>query len=154
MTESGSWRRFRPQLRVRPQIIVNGNDVLTFEDTVAWDIKMMNSIAGTSSGGLFNVYLEGPGHVAIITHGEPLVLPTPVTTDPNATVAWSADVSPNLKYDLNIKSFLGHSSGKSFQLHFAGENGVVVQPYEERQPGQGDAGSNSGGQGIGINDLI
>lgn len=116
-------------------ISVNGNDVLAFEDGVDWDIRMMDSIAGTSSGGLFNVYLEGPGHVAITTHGTPLVVPTPVSTDPHATVAWSANVSPSAKRDLNLKGVLGRSSGESFQLEFTGENGfVIIQPYEELQP--------------------
>lgn len=123
------------ELNADDEISVNGNDVLAFEDSVTWDIKMMNSIAGTSTGGLFNVFLQGPGHIAITTHGEPLVLPTPVSTDPNATVAWSSNVSPNTKRDLNIKSFIGRSSGETFQLHFAGDNGfVIVQPYEERSP--------------------
>ena len=119
------------------EISVNGNDVLAFEDSVNWDIRMMNSIAGASSGGLFNVYLEGPGHVAITTHGKPLVVPTPVSTDPNATVAWSSNVSPEAKRDINIKGLLGRSSGETFQLHFSGEGGfVVLQPFEEIQPGQ------------------
>lgn len=123
------------ELDANDEISVNGNDVLAFEDSITWDIKMMNSIAGTSSGGLFNVYLKGPGHIAITTHGKPLVIPTPVTTDPNATVAWSANVSPTSKHDLNIKSFLGRSSGETFQLRFDGQDGfVIVQPYEELQP--------------------
>ena len=125
------------ELDAGDEISVNGNDVLAFEEGVGWDIKMMSSIAGTSSGGLFNVFLEGPGHIAITTHGKPLVVPTPVSTDPNATVAWSANVSPSTKRDLNIKSFLGRSSGETYQLNFVGEDGfVVVQPYEELQPRQ------------------
>jgi uncharacterized protein (AIM24 family) len=125
------------ELNETDEISVNGNDVLAFEEGVDWDIKMMDSIAGTSSGGLFNVYLKGPGHVAITTHGKPLVVPTPVSTDPNATVAWSSDVSPSAKRDINIKGLLGRSSGETFQLEFAQEGGfVVIQPYEEFQPGQ------------------
>lgn len=125
------------ELDTGEEISVNGNDVLAFERSVDWDIKMMRSIAGTSAGGLFNVFLKGPGHVAITTHGEPLVVPTPVSTDPNATVAWSGNVSPGTKRDLNIKGFLGRSSGETFQLHFAEPDGfVVVQPYEEVQPGE------------------
>lgn len=132
------------ELNADDEISVNGNDVLAFEDSITWDIKMMNSIAGTSSGGLFNVYLKGPGHIAITTHGKPLVVPTPVTTDPNATVAWSANVSPTSKRDLNIKSFLGRSSGETFQLRFDGQDGfVIVQPYEELQPDPNGASSTS-----------
>ncbi|ESP88571.1 AIM24 family protein [Candidatus Halobonum tyrrellensis] len=125
------------ELDADDEISVNGNDVLAFDSGVEWDIRMMDSIAGTSTGGLFNVYLAGPGNVAITTHGKPIVIPTPVSTDPNATVAWSSDVSPSTKRDLDIKGFLGRSSGETFQLHFGGEGGfVIVQPYEESTPGQ------------------
>ena len=145
------------ELDASDEISVNGNDVLAFEDSVGWDIKMMSSIAGTSSGGLFNVYLSGPGHVAITTHGKPLVVPTPVRTDPNATVAWSANVSPNAKHDLNIKSFLGRSSGETFQLEFAGHDGfVIIQPYEEINPDQSGASGESGatGHGVSVSDFL
>ncbi|KAB1194403.1 AIM24 family protein [Haloferax sp. MBLA0076] len=125
------------ELDAGEEISVNGNDVLAFESSVNWDIKMLKSIAGTSTGGLFNVFLEGPGHVAITTHGKPLVLETPVSTDPNATVAWSGNVSPSSKRDVNVKSLIGRSSGETYQLEFAGNDGfVIVQPYEEVQPGQ------------------
>lgn len=145
------------ELDVDDEVSVNGNDVLAFEESVGWDIKMLSSIAGSASGGLFNVHLAGPGHVAITTHGEPLVLPTPVRTDPNATVAWSANVSPSAKRDLNIKSFLGRSSGESFQLEFAGHDGfVIVQPYEELTPDAGESGgaSASAGQNISVGDFL
>ncbi|MFC6723939.1 AIM24 family protein [Halobium palmae] len=142
------------ELDADDEISVNGNDVLAFESGVDWDIKMMNSIAGASSGGLFNVFLKGPGHVAITTHGEPLVIPTPVRTDPQATVAWSANVSPNAKRDLNIKSFIGRSSGESFQLDFSTPDGfVIVQPYEEVGP-EGDGGEGSGGNNINVSDFL
>ena len=111
--------------------------MLAFESGVDWDIKTMDSIAGVTAGGLFNVYLTGPGYVAITTHGKPLVIPTPVKTDPQATVAWSSAVSPDVKTDRTIKGFLGRSSGETYQLEFDQEGGfVVVQPFEERQPGQ------------------
>ena len=125
------------ELDAGEQVSVNGNDILAFESSVDWDIKMMDSIAGTSTGGMFNVYLEGPGYIAITTHGEPLVVPTPVRTDPAATVAWSGNISPGTNRDLNIKSFLGRSSGETFQLDFSQEGGfVIVQPFEEATPGQ------------------
>lgn len=117
------------------EISVNGNDILAFESSVNWDIRMIKSIGGASAGGLFNVYLEGPGYIAITTHGSPLVLSTPVQTDPDATVAWSSDVSPNVKTDRNIKGFLGRSSGETYQLEFSKPGGfVIVQPFEETGP--------------------
>ena len=125
------------ELDAGEELSVNGNDILAFESDVEWDIKMMDSVAGASTGGLFNVYLKGPGHVAITTHGKPIVVPTPVRTDPQATVAWSGNVSPGTKRDLNLKSFIGKSSGETYQLDFSQEDGfVIIQPFEERNPAQ------------------
>jgi uncharacterized protein (AIM24 family) len=116
-------------------IFVNGNDVLAFEDGVAWDIRMIRRVAGMLAGGLFNVKLSGPGLVAITTHYDPLTLkvtPTlPVSTDPNATVAWSGTLEPEFKTDISFKTFLGRGSGESIQMHFRGDGFVVVQPMEE-----------------------
>lgn len=116
-------------------IIVNGNDVLAFQDTIQWDIKLMRRVAGMLAGGLFNVKLEGNGLVAITTHYEPLTLrvtpQTPISTDPNATVAWSGSLEPEFKTDVSFKTFLGRGSGESIQMAFHGEGFVVIQPMEE-----------------------
>ena len=116
-------------------IYVNGNDLLACEEDVQWDIKMMKRIAGFMSGGLFNVLLEGKGMVAITTHYDPLTLQVtkdrPVFTDPNATVAWSGNLQPDLRTDISLKTLVGRSSGESLQMAFTGEGFVVIQPYEE-----------------------
>lgn len=114
---------------------VNGNDVLAFEPTVHWDIRMMRRTGSMVAGGLFNVLLEGTGMVAITTYGDPVTLrvtpDSPVTTDPNATVAWSSNLTPELKLDMNFKTLLGRGSGETFQSVYRGEGFVVIQPYEE-----------------------
>lgn len=116
-------------------IFVNGNDLLAFEDTVKWDITMMRRMAGMMTGGLFNVRLTGPGMVAITTHYEPLTLQVlpgqPIFSDPNATVAWSGSLTPDIRTDLSLGTFFGRGSGESLQLKFEGSGWVVVQPYEE-----------------------
>jgi len=125
-------------------IFVNGNDLLAFEDTVKWDITMMRRMAGMLTGGLFNVRLTGPGMVAITTHYEPLTLQVvpgqPLFTDPNATVAWSGSLSPDIRTDITLGTLLGRGSGESLQLKFEGNGWVVVQPYEEVYFQQGQAG--------------
>ena len=111
---------------------VNGNDVLAYESSVSVDITMMKKIASLASGGLFNVQLRGPGRIAFTTHGSPVVLETPVRTDPHATVAWSSDTPPSFTTDIGWKSMLGSTSGEEFQMDFDQPGGfVVVQPYEE-----------------------
>jgi len=116
-------------------IVVNGNDVIAFQDTIQWDIKMMKRITGMMAGGLFNIKLEGEGMVAITTHYDPLTLKVtpdmPITTDPNATVAWSSNLQPEFKTDVSLKTFFGRGSGESIQMLFSGEGFVVVQPFEE-----------------------
>lgn len=116
-------------------ITVNGNDLLAFEPTVEWDIKLMRKMAGMVSGGLFNVTLSGRGKVAITSHYEPLTLLVcpgeSVITDPNATVAWSGHLEPEFRTDISFRTFLGRGSGESIQMEFSGEGFVIVQPFEE-----------------------
>ena len=116
-------------------IYVNGNDLLAFEPQISWDIKLMRKVSAMLAGGLFNVRLEGTGMVAITSHYEPMALivrpDQPVITDPNATVAWSGNLSPEFRTDMSLKTFLGRHSGESIQMEFRGEGFVVVQPFEE-----------------------
>jgi len=112
-------------------ITVNGEDVLAFESGVDYEISKMDSLAGAFAGGFTNVYMQGPGHVAITTHGDPVVMEPPVTTDPSATVAWSG-TSPEVEVNRNLSDMIGQESGERFQMNFGGQGGfVVVQPYEE-----------------------
>ncbi|MFB6194472.1 MAG: AIM24 family protein [Halobaculum sp.] len=113
-------------------ISVNGNDVLAFETQVQYEIGTIGSVGGASAAGLTNVFLTGPGMVAITTHGDPLVLEPPVRTDPDATVAWSGELSPSIATDRSLGDAVGQSSGETYQMAFDGTAGfVVVQPYEE-----------------------
>tara|TARA_R110002049_G_scaffold4601_2_gene31720 strand:+ start:1595 stop:2287 length:693 start_codon:yes stop_codon:yes gene_type:complete len=116
-------------------IIVNGSDLLAFEPSIKFEIKMMKKMSAMLAGGLFNIRLEGTGMVAFTTHYDPLTLmvtpDSPVTTDPNATVAWSGTLTPKVKTDVSLKTFVGRGSGESIQTEFSGNGFVVIQPYEE-----------------------
>lgn len=116
-------------------IFVNGNDILAMEDSIKWEIKLMRRVAGMMAGGLFNIRLSGSGMVAITTHHEPLALPVkpnmPVFCDPNATVAWSGSLSPEIVTNFTVGTFFGRGSGESIQLKFQGNGWVLLQPYEE-----------------------
>ena len=116
-------------------INVSGNDLLAFEDTVSYDITIHKRVAGMLSGGLFSAKMSGNGLVALVTHGKPLTLRVtpndPVITDPNATVAWSGNLMPEMKTDITLKSMFGRGGGESFQMMFRGDGFVVVQPFEE-----------------------
>ncbi|HBE67486.1 MAG TPA: hypothetical protein DDW52_04985 [Planctomycetaceae bacterium] len=116
-------------------IFVNGSDLLAFEPTIDWEIKMMRKLGAMVAGGFFNVRLSGSGMLAITSHFEPITLRVtpgnPVRTDPNATIAWSGNLAPDFKTDVTLKSFFGRGSGESIQMEFNGDGFVVVQPYEE-----------------------
>ncbi len=116
-------------------IFVNGSDLLAFEPSIKFDIKMMRKVSSMLAGGLFNIRLEGTGMVAFTTHYDPITLivtpDNPVTTDPNATVAWSGSLEPRIKTDVSLKTFVGRGSGESIQTEFCGNGFVVIQPYEE-----------------------
>ncbi|RYG39082.1 AIM24 family protein [bacterium] len=134
-------------LRLNPgdSINVSGNDLLAFEDSVSYDITMHRRVAGMMAGGLFSARLTGQGLVAVTTHGKPLTLRVgpgdPVMTDPNATVAWSGNLMPELKSDITFKALLGRGGGETFQMVFSGDGFVVVQPYEETPVTEAASGS-------------
>ncbi len=117
------------------KIVVNGNDLLAMTSGLEWDIKLMRRIAGMLAGGLFNVSVEGSGMIAITTHYEPLTLRVepgkPVFTDPNATVAWSGSLEPEIVANIDFRTLMGRGSGEAIQLKFQGSGWVVLQPYEE-----------------------
>jgi uncharacterized protein (AIM24 family) len=116
-------------------IFVNANDVLAFEPSLKYDIRMLRKMAAMVSGGLFNALFQGSGMIAITSHYDPLTIRVtpdrPVITDPNATIAWSGNLTPEFKTDISLKTFFGRGSGESIQMLFQGDGFVVIQPYEE-----------------------
>lgn len=122
-------------------VFVNGNDLLAFEPSIDYKVKMMKKMSSMLAGGLFNVRLAGTGMVAFTTHYDPITLVVtpdmPVVTDPNATVAWSGSLEPRVRTDVTLKSFFGRGSGESIQTEFSGSGFVVIQPFEEVYFGQG-----------------
>jgi len=116
-------------------IFVNANDVLAFEPSLKYDIRMLRKMAAMMSGGLFNALFQGSGMIAITSHYDPLTIRVtpdrPVITDPNATIAWSGNLTPEFKTDISLKTFFGRGSGESIQMQFQGDGFVVIQPFEE-----------------------
>ena len=132
---------------------VNGNDLLAFEDSVQYDITMQRRIAGMAAGGLFSVRVQGHGMVAILSHGKPLTLRVspnePLFTDPNATIAWSGNLQPQLRMDSSLRSMIGRGGGETYQMVFQGDGFVVVQPFEEFEAGMVSSSSHSSSGGLG-----
>src|SRR3954453_17675356 len=116
-------------------ITINGANVLAFESTVQYDIKMVQGLGMFSSAGMFNCVFTGQGRIAITTKGTPVVLAVdqPTYADPQAPICWSASLQTGYRRadQLGVGPLLGRHTGEAFTMSFAGQGFVVVQPSEE-----------------------
>jgi uncharacterized protein (AIM24 family) len=134
---------------------VDGKALLAFDAGVEWDIRRVQG-AGMAAGGLFNVVLQGHGTVALTCDGPPVLLDCsrqPTFVDVQAAVAWSANLVPQIKSSMTMRSLLRGGSGEAFQYAFHGPGFVVVQPSEGR-PTAGGGGNGGGGAARGLGDLF
>ncbi len=129
-------------------ITVGGARILAFDASLNWDIRRVQGAGATMSQGIFNTVIEGRGTLAVTTPGPPLVLDcsqSPVYVDPQAIVAWSANLTPSIANSMNFRSMLRGGSGEAFQLVFHGPGFAIVQPSESAQPEP--TGGSAGGLG-------
>lgn len=92
-------------------------------------------VRGAVTGqGLFTTTLQGSGQLAILSDGNAIgiaVTPDkPVFVDPNAYIGHKGNLSSNIVTDLNWKSFIGQTSGESYQVKFTGQGTVYIQASE------------------------
>jgi uncharacterized protein (AIM24 family) len=128
-------------------ISINGANVLAFDASLQYDIRMVQGMGMMSNAGLFNCVFTGQGRLAITTKGTPVVLTVdaPTYVDPQAAICWSASLQTGYHRadQLGIGTLLGRHTGEAFTMSFAGQGFVVVQPSEEF------AGSHLSGTGSG-----
>lgn len=128
---------------------INGANVLAFDPTLQYDVKMVQGMGMASSAGLFNCVFTGQGRIAVTSRGTPVVLSVdqPTYVDPQAAICWSANLQTGYHRadQLGIGTLLGRSTGEAFTMSFAGQGFVVVQPSEE--PPSGLAGAAQQQQG-------
>jgi uncharacterized protein (AIM24 family) len=126
---------------------INGGNVLAFDSSLKYDIKMVSGVGAMSNSGLFNCVFSGQGRIAITTRGTPVVLTVdqPTYVDPQAAICWSASLQTGYHRadSVGLGTLLGRTTGERFTMSFTGEGFVVVQPSEE--PPGGLAGV-AGGQ--------
>lgn len=92
-------------------------------------------IRGAVSGqGLFVTTLEGRGEVAILSDGNAIGLEVrqdqPVCVDPDAYIGHKGNLTSKIVTDVNWKTFIGQSSGESYQVKFSGQGTVYIQASE------------------------
>ena len=116
-------------------IVVSWQELLAFEETLRFESRLVGRGIGIAAGGMVVVTLSGHGALALATHGRPLELSVAqgesICTDPHATVAWSANLTPSLKTDMSWRSAFGHGGHEAIQMSFEGAGVVYVQPYED-----------------------
>jgi uncharacterized protein (AIM24 family) len=119
---------------------INGANVLAFDSTLQYDVRMTSGGAGMmSNAGLFNCVFTGHGRIAVTTKGTPVVLTVdqPTYVDPQAAICWSANLQTGFHRaeQLGLGTLIGRTTGERFTMSFAGQGFVVVQPSEETSHG-------------------
>jgi len=92
-------------------------------------------LRGAVSGqGLFTTTLQGTGEIAILSDGNAIGLKVtpeqPVFVDPDAYIGHKGNLTSNIVTDLNWKTFVGQTSGESYQVKFMGQGTVYIQASE------------------------
>lgn len=119
-------------LQPNQSIGVESENLLAFTDGCKYGVRFI-ATGVASQKGLFTSELKGVGQnpqVAVIADGNPLILETPCSVDPDAVVCWTGP-DPSFKIDVGWKTFIGQASGESYYFEFnqPGET-VIVQPFE------------------------
>ncbi|WP_431947434.1 AIM24 family protein [Actinacidiphila sp. bgisy167] len=116
-------------------LTINGRNVLVFDSTLSYDIRVVKG-AGMAGGGLFNSVFTGHGRLGVMCEGNPIVIPVtpqaPVYVDTDAVVGWSAQLQTSLHRSQSFGSMLRGGSGEAVQLMLQGEGFVIVRPSESR----------------------
>lgn len=165
---------------------VDGKNVLAFAPGLDWDVVRIDTGGPQVAGaGGFNIELTGRGQVAVTTTGTPLVMNVSSQNyyfaDADAVIGWSSSLQVSMQAAVTTSSVWKPrgNTGESWQMQFAGEGYVVVQPCELLPPynalaagglgerfglgagqqpggpagnffgGQGSGGGGFGGQGLG-----
>src|SRR3954453_20141911 len=132
----------------RDALSINGGNVLAFDATLQYDIKMVGGAGMMSNAGLVNCVFSGYGRIALTTKGTPVVptIDQPTFVDPQAAICWSANLQTGYHRaeQMGLGTLLGRSTDERFTMSSAGQSFVVVQPSEE--PPGGLAGVAQGQQ--------
>jgi uncharacterized protein (AIM24 family) len=123
-------------------LYVESDNVLAFDPNLRGGTVFLGNqggvtglLRGAATGqGLFTSTFTGKGQVALLSDGDCLTLEAtdaqPVFVDPQAYIGHTGSLTANFVTDVNWKSFLGQTSGESYQLKFSGRGSVYIQASE------------------------
>jgi len=123
------------------RLCVEAGSVLAFDSRVRAGTTFLGNqgvrslVSGMAAGqGLFTSTFEGNGDVAILSDGDAIGLEVsanrPVSVDPQAYLGHKGNLDSTIVTDVNWKTFLGQTSGESYQLRFSGQGTVYIQASE------------------------
>ena len=112
------------------RVSVESENILAFTESCRYSTRFFG--AGViSQKGLFTSVLTGPGEVALLCDGNPIVLEGPCCVDPDAFVFYTGGEEPQFKMQLSWKNLIGQASGESYYFQFNDpRTKVVIQPNE------------------------
>lgn len=122
-------------------ISVESENILAFTQDCEYKVRFLGC-GVLSQKGLATSTLTGNGknaYVAVLSDGNPLVLSNVTTrntlaVDPDAVICWigQGDCDPQIKADINWKTFIGQASGESYTFEWNASQPVTVliQPSE------------------------
>lgn len=125
-------------------ISVESENILAFTQECRYEVRFIGC-GILSQKGLATTLITGSGnnsYVAVLSNGNPIVLSNiqsqnTLSVDPDAVICWmsqSGYCDPQIKADLNWKTFIGQTSGESYAFEWSGNQpvSVIVQPTERR----------------------
>ena len=131
------------KLEYGEMISVESENILAFTQDCDYKVRFLGS-GVLSQKGLATSTLTGKGKdafVAILSDGNPLVLSNvesrnTISVDPDAVICWigQGNCDPQIKTDVNWKTFIGQASGESYTFEWNGGQPVtvIIQPSERK----------------------
>ena len=129
------------QLDYGEVISVESENLLAFTNDCKYNVRFIG-VGIFSQKGLCTTTLTGNGnnaYVAVICDGNPLVLSNTmdghtIAVDPDAVICWVGygAQDPEIKADVNWKTFIGQASGESYMFEWTRTSPVtvIIQPSE------------------------
>lgn len=124
-------------------ISVESENILAFSQDCEYNVRFIG-VGVLSQKGLATSTLTGNGknaYVAVLSDGNPIVLSNAfssetISVDPDAVICWIGNgrCDPHVTTDVSWKTFIGQTSGESYQFEWPSNSGVtvIIQPSERR----------------------
>ncbi|MBL8150547.1 MAG: AIM24 family protein [Blastocatellia bacterium] len=116
------------------KIFIESKSLLAYDSNLRTNTVFTGLRGAASGNGLFTTTVEGHGSVAVLSDGGILMFEVnpsyPFFVDPDAFIAYKGNIVQEFVFDVNWKTFVGQSSGETFQLKFSGSGVVYIQASE------------------------